>query len=133
MLVRVRRASERRIVLRGLHSGKSRRMVSEVRKAENEVLFRDANEGLRDVQRSLDLPPHELPFLCECDDQSCHEIVRLAAEEYEHVRSNPRAFLLAPGHEAGAVAVADGRFDVIEKTGVQGEIAERSDPRQQRV
>jgi hypothetical protein len=108
-------------------------MSSEVRKAENEVRFREANEGLREVQASLEVPPDRLPFICECDRQSCHEIVQLSAAEYEDVRGNPRAFLVAPGHEADDSIARNARFDVVEKTGVQGAIAERANPRQRRV
>src|SRR5436853_6832355 len=108
-------------------------MSSEARKAENEVRFREANEGLREVQASLELPPDRLPFICECDRQSCHEIVQLSAAEYEAVRGNPRAFLLAPGHEADESVTRNGGFDVVEETGVQGEIAERANPRQEQL
>lgn len=38
-----------------------------------------------------------VPFLCECDDQDCTELVMLALDDYEQAR--PRA-ITAPAHDA---------------------------------
>jgi hypothetical protein len=102
--------------------------------AENEATFRDANEQIQ--ARALELEfPTPVPFLCECGEPDCHEIVSLSLDAYAEVRSEPAHFLVAPGHEdeAGSgsrvVAARDGHF-VVEKVGVAGEVAERRDPRE---
>ena len=40
-----------------------------------------------------------LSFVCECPWPACTETVWLSREEYEHIRSTPEAFLVAPGHD----------------------------------
>src|SRR5262249_40438858 len=74
----------------------------------------------------------DVPFLCECADPECVEIVRLGLAEYEAIRRNPRRFFNAPGHQAVSVDAGDGMAgqenaaDVgVERTGVAGEVAER--------
>ena len=72
-----------------------------------------------------------MPFICECSDQECMEIVRLDLEEYEEVREHPRRFFTAPGHaaetvEAGAGIIANELpgHTLADKIGLVGEIAE---------
>ena len=38
-----------------------------------------------------------VPFLCECDDETCSELVALTLAEYEQHREGD-GYLLAPGH-----------------------------------
>jgi len=59
---------------------------SEERAVRNEVLFREANEKLGDKRQELELIG-QTPFLCECGDPSCTELIRLSLEQYEHVRT----------------------------------------------
>ena len=99
--------------------------------ARNNSRFRDANEGIEasaiDYQFDRD---QAVPFICECSDRRCTEIVSLTLEDYEHVRSNPRWFAHAPGHEEsvdGAVATVEchPRFVLVEKLDRAGEVADR--------
>jgi hypothetical protein len=71
-----------------------------------------------------------IPFVCECPNPDCSEIVRLTFDEYEAIRQYPRRFFNVSGHErrsvdAGAervvAVVAD--LTVVEKVGVAGEVA----------
>ena len=103
---------------------------SEARAAKNEVSFRKANERLGEKRRELAVGG-KTPFLCECSDPHCTEIVQLTFAEYEHVRSNPTWFLIAAGHEADATATIKEHdaYTVVEKAGVAGQIAEEEDPR----
>ena len=104
---------------------------SEERAARNEVLFREANEKLSAKRKELDLGG-ETPYLCECGDPGCTELVRLSFEQYEHVRSHAGWFLIAPGHDAGEARVVEdggGGYAIIEKSGVAGKIAEEENPR----
>jgi hypothetical protein len=96
--------------------------------AHNDAVFREANERIAAGVARLDVGD-PLPFLCECADPSCTTIVRVGRAEYEEVRSQPRWFVTAPGHEETAaefgrpVRRGDG-YVVIEKTGRAGEVAE---------
>jgi len=104
---------------------------SEERAAENESVFRDANERIEERLGELTVEDGRSPFLCECEDTACREVLRLTVEEYEAVRADPRRFIVAPGHpttHAEIVERHDG-FLVIEKLGEAGETAEELDPR----
>jgi hypothetical protein len=100
--------------------------------ARNDAAFRHANEQIERAAEQADIEP--VPFLCECADERCTEIVRLTLADYEAVRADPRWFLNVPGHEQGSqpyVRVVDDRGDyvVVEKLGEAGEIVEDLDER----
>jgi hypothetical protein len=96
---------------------------------EAQVASRTENEA---IQASADkltiLGP--IPFVCECPDRDCFEIVRLTFDQYEAIRQYPRRFFNVSGHErasleAGAeriVLVAD-ELTVVEKIGIAGNVA----------
>jgi hypothetical protein len=110
------------------------RQEDEARMAENEAIFRDANEQIQSRARELEFD-ERVPFLCECGEPHCHEILRLTPEEYEDVRRGSTRFVLIPGHEVAAAPSArvverNPDYVVIEKAGIAGEVAERRDPRQ---
>lgn len=99
----------------------------------NNVTFRDANERVRDAAVEHDFPA-PVPFLCECADEHCVDLVRLTLETYDRIRSNPTWFVNAPGHEAedGDHAPVVERHDlwlVAEKIGRAGKMARDADPR----
>lgn len=99
--------------------------------ARNDALFREANERIREKAEEYSVEI-EVPFICECADPHCRDMVRLDLEEYREVRSNPRHFFNISGHEAvarGNVAVVDRRGDhvIVEKIGRAGEVAEALD------
>jgi hypothetical protein len=102
------------------------------RVAANEAIFRDANEHIRDKAIGDDQPGF-VPFICECADTGCTDLLQMTLGEYEHVRADPHTFTIARGHEAGAserVVGGDGdRFAVVEKKPAGQEITERTDPR----
>jgi hypothetical protein len=103
----------------------------EVRKAENEAIFRDANEEIEAVRSQLTKLDGKVPFFCECDDATCREIVRLDVSEYEFVRASPTRFLIACGHPHDAAQVVAERdsYMVVEKEGVAARVARETDPR----
>lgn len=108
----------------------SAREMTEERKAHNEVLFRQANEAVRTVQKDLGIPEGRMPFICECEDEACRTIVRLRQADYERIRAGARRFLIAPGHECGGSFVEKhDAYCVVEKDGVAGAIAAATDPR----
>jgi hypothetical protein len=105
--------------------------LSARRAAENESIFRDANERVEQRLGELTLEQGRSPFLCECEDLHCRQMLRLSREEYEAVRSRPNRFVLAPGHlftDARVVSAGE-RYQVVEKTGEAGQVAVELDPR----
>jgi hypothetical protein len=106
------------------------RTRSEEQAARNEVRFRQANETLGKKRQELDLDGRT-PFLCECEDSTCTELVNLAFGEYEHVRSRPNWFLVAIGHDAETARADESHagYMIVEKSGLAGRIAEEEDPR----
>lgn len=97
----------------------------------NESLFRETNEG---IERGL-WPGEEdqrVPFRCECALPECAEAIRLTPAEYEHVRSDPRSFVVVAGHEIPRAEVVVERhtgYVLVEKIGEAGAVAEARDPR----
>lgn len=112
----------------GRHDGLMDRRTEE-RIARNDDTFRQANQRVAQTAAGLMVEDEAVPFICECADEECYEMVRLRLDEYRHVRSEPRWFLNVPGHEAaahGAAAVVErGRgYVIVEKQGHAGEVAE---------
>jgi hypothetical protein len=101
------------------------------RRAENEAAFREANEGLANKAAELGLGTERTPYICECESETCIEIIRLSRQEYDEVRANPKTFVVAPSHESppDAVLYEDRGYTIIEKTGLEGELVEELDPR----
>jgi hypothetical protein len=106
-------------------------MGREERLAQNEVMFREVNERIREVSAHVGALDSGPEFLCECANEDCLERIRLSPAEYESLRSEPRRFVVLRGHETEIErVVADrGRYLIVEKLGEAGEIAERGDPR----
>ncbi len=105
--------------------------LSNERIGNNESLFRETNEG---IERGL-WPGDEdqrVPFRCECGVLDCAEAIRLTPAEYEHVRADPRRFVVVPGHEiprAEVVVERHSGYLLVEKVGEAGAVAEELDPR----
>ena len=101
--------------------------TSAERVARNDATFRAANEKIAAAaaDRGVD---GLLPFICECADERCTEVIRLSPEEYAHVRSSPTTFANAIGHHlsAGPHARVVGeyeRYSVVEKVGRAADVA----------
>ena len=105
--------------------------LSSERAARNEAVFRNANERIEERLEELSEVNGRSPFLCECHDPGCAEVIRLSRQEYEAVRAEPRRFVIAPGHGSGSARVIERRegYHVVEKHGREGAIAEDLDPR----
>jgi hypothetical protein len=90
----------------------------ERRIGENEALFRQVNERLRDVNDAFGSVTGDFEIVCECGDMECAERITLTMEEYTDLRSDPRYFAVIPGHVAADVeeVIRRGdRYDVIQK------------------
>jgi hypothetical protein len=108
------------------------RLVEE-RIARNDAAFRRANERISAAAETygVDIP---VPFVCECADPECSEVVRLKLEAYEEIRADSRRFFHVPGHRdaegtAGVVVAERDGYVIVEKTGHAAEIAEALDER----
>ena len=106
----------------------------DVRTGENEALFREVNERLKERKRD-DLAwqaPSE--WICECAEETCTERIVMSALEYEQLRSEPTRFAVVA--ERGARLFRCGT-DCREARSLLGgredreaaEIAEETDPR----
>jgi hypothetical protein len=105
----------------------------ERRIADNEALFRQVNERVKELNRAFSVVLDRGDYLCECGNVACVERVSLTPEEYERVRAEPTYFVIAPGHvrpDVEDVVYAEEGYEVVRKR--EGEPAERArdtDPR----
>ena len=102
----------------------------EERIARNEVGFRDLNESLGG--RVHDPSTNFAGFVCECGDMECAAVLRVDVADYERVRSDPRLFLIKPGHEIvdveDIVERSEG-FLVVRKHADVTDVVTETDPR----
>lgn len=101
------------------------------RLASNEAVFREVNEGIERGQWPGD-EAKPVGFRCECARLGCNLLVELTLPEYEQIRSDPRHFLMIPGHElldVESVVRREPTYVVVEKRDRAGEHAEENDPR----
>ncbi|HKN63254.1 MAG TPA: hypothetical protein VJV76_02875 [Gaiellaceae bacterium] len=104
----------------------------EEKRAANEATFREANEQIRAAERRLEPPLERVPYLCECDDVRCTELVRLTSGEYERVREDGATFFIVAGHSStGDVVARHDNHLVVRKSGDGGEVARALDPRKE--
>ena len=103
------------------------------RVAKNDAAFRRANEEIEAtaIESAVEL----VPFLCECAEPRCTELLRLTLAEYEAVRADSRHLINVPGHDVSAQGWAvpveeHERYAVIEKVGEAGALAEQLDQRE---
>ena len=97
----------------------------------NEVLFREVNERIEEIQTGEGVA-RRFDFLCECADRDCIERLSLSLAEYEDIRSESTHFVVLPGHEAPHVELVIQRgdgFSVVRKQDEAAEFAVRHDPR----
>ena len=72
------------------------------------------------------------PFIRECADPACRDVLRLTLAEYEAVRANSTHFVVAPGHDQSAVTEEIGGglgYVVVRKLGEAASTAAELDPR----
>ncbi len=103
------------------------------RLAQNEARFRSTNERIEERTTAVsENPGVQVSFLCECARDECDGWITLALPEYEHVRADPRQFMVVPGHELvdleSVVERHEGYF-VVRKRGEAAVVAEQLDDR----
>lgn len=72
---------------------------SRKRRAENEVMFRKANEQMQSTANRLHDKDEECIFLCECSSDECFERLPIGLEKYEQLANDEMRFIVVPGHE----------------------------------
>lgn len=65
----------------------------------NEERFAAANAQIQEKAESLEMDGTPVPFLCECSDLGCTEIIRLSLADYGAARAHTGAFILVSGHD----------------------------------
>jgi hypothetical protein len=102
------------------------------RVGKNEVLFRDVNERINEINRDMGFD-EGADFICECGDGECTTPITMHLFEYEAVRAYPTRFAIFPGHEildVEHVVEENERFAVVEKApDAAAQIAIDHDPR----
>jgi hypothetical protein len=100
--------------------------------AENEAMFREANERAKAWEERHRLDSEVELYFCECANPECREKVGLGKAEYERVRSDSRHFAIVPGHELPDVETVIERNEgwaIIQKAPEVTGIVEGRDPR----
>ena len=103
--------------------------LSAERVAKNDLAFKDANDRIRRAAAGHGIA-ERVPFICECADSGCTQILQLSLAEYEMIRTHARRFLHAVGHYTGEhemVVEEKPGYTVVEKVGRAGEIVEEID------
>jgi hypothetical protein len=99
----------------------------------NESIFRQVNEQIESLNQGFGADLPTLTLICECADGECTDRIDIATSEYEQVRSDPRRYVVVPGHELPEFeSVVESRkgYDVVQKRpGEAAELAEETDPR----
>jgi hypothetical protein len=94
-------------------------IVRDERLAENQELFRKANERLeKHVEKHVG-DTQRVPFLCECADAFCRGRVELTLEEYSGLRARDNRFAIVPGHprvEGEQIVEHHEGFHLVEKS-----------------
>jgi hypothetical protein len=99
----------------------------------NEALFRQVNEQIESLSRDFRTEPRTLKVVCECARGDCTDQLQIPVREYERVRTDPRRYIIVPGHDLpefeSVVAGRDG-YEVVEKEdSTAAALAEETDPR----
>jgi len=86
----------------------------------NNQRFKEANESIRARADAVGAEMERLPFLCECPDEQCVEILQLTAAEYGTVREHSNYYVTAAGHEeaekpVGRVVARRDHYVIVEK------------------
>ena len=92
------------------------------------------NERIERVSDALQVVPHRgLAIVCECGSETCIDQISLSFAEYEHVRGDPRTFIVRPGHEEPEVETvverSEGYYVVRKATPAAIDYAEEADER----
>jgi redox-regulated HSP33 family molecular chaperone len=93
---------------------------SRMRREENEVIFRERNEDIKNLVKSAAPNPVgdlTLRFTCECSNEECTDGIDMTIQNYELSRGNKRQFFVKIGHEQRDIerVVNHKDYNVVEK------------------
>jgi hypothetical protein len=100
------------------------------RTAQNESLFREVNERVKELNTTFDALARRAEWICECGNTGCLEPVQMSHEEYEAVRAlGDDCFFVKPDDahvvlEFERIVERHERYWVVQKLGLAAEIAE---------
>ena len=99
----------------------------------NEAIFRQVNEEIESLNRDLETGTRTMNAVCECADADCTERLAIRVRDYEEVRSDPRRYVIVPGHglpEFESVVGGGEGYEIVEKReGTAARVAVETDPR----
>ena len=76
----------------------------QARLGRNEALFRVVNKKISELNGSFaGVTDDQFEIVCECGGLSCVEQIVIRTAEYARIRTDPRRFVLVPGHEDATV------------------------------
>ena len=106
----------------------------EVRAAENQSLFREVNERVKDLNVRFSFVTKVGDWICECANDTCFEHLALSADEYEAIRRDGASFVVATSDEhvwpdVERVTERNTRYWVVEMNDRASELAKRANPR----
>jgi hypothetical protein len=102
--------------------------------AQDQALWREVNERLKDLNEKFEHVARDSEFLCECANRACMEHIVMTVDEYERVRRVPTRFVVLPGEghvflDIERVVEEQDGYLVVEKFGDAGRMATKLDPR----
>jgi hypothetical protein len=103
--------------------------LSAERIARNDAIFRKANEGISGVAEAAEFA-QPIPFICECADPLCRDMVVMTLTDYQAIRQDPTTFLNVPGHQVSSQGWAQvienhDTYVVVAKIGPAAKVAEQ--------
>lgn len=104
------------------------RQQRQTRAAVNESRHRDLNEKTEKGREGAVVGE----YVCECARVTCESVLSMSVEEYEEVRKVSTHFAVERGHmnsSSERVVRETPRYQVVEKIGIAGKVAARTDPR----
>ncbi len=91
----------------------------ENRLIENEVIFRDVNENIKDfLEDEFGSKDKQVSFYCECSKPNCIERIDLTLQEYDELHKNSKQFVTLIGHEfleVEKIIRKYGNYQIVEK------------------
>jgi|SRR5207302_8062991 len=75
----------------------------ELRAAQNQMMFRQVNDRIKELSETVGGSRPELDFSCECADGTCAEKIRMSFQQFVAIESDENQFIVLRGHEVPEV------------------------------
>lgn len=99
----------------------------------NESIFRQVNEQIESLNRDFGGDQRVMTAICECASGDCTDRLEISVSEYEKVRTDPRRYIIVPGHdlpEFESIVESREGYEIVQKReGTAAALAEETDPR----